>query len=154
MQGSLLALFLLLTITVYTELHKGKIYNWLTLPAILLGLFLGLLEGGVPLLLERLWAMLIGAGILFIPYLISGIGRGKTVIGGGDVKLMGAIGALTGIRFTLWSMYYGVLIGAGLGFVIIMWWVLRKRKESIWILRIPFGTALSTGAICAFFFKF
>lgn len=141
--------------TVFTELKHGKIYNWLTIPAILTGLLLASFRG-LGELQGAFAGMVIGGGIFLIPYLMSGLATGRPVIGGGDVKFTAAVGSLTGVHFTLWVIYYGILIGAAIGFGTLAWkWAARRwgkrepgeRGESLWLMKLPFGTALATAVI-------
>lgn len=96
---------------VYTDVRWGRIFNWLTAPFAVLGLALntaGLnpaVPGGVPGLLLSLEG--IGAG--FALWLVSNfLGR---ILGGGDIKLLMAFGALLGPLFMLWTFVWGALIG-------------------------------------------
>ena len=152
----LLALAILLPVTFYTELTAGKIYNWMTLPAIALGLLLSGVEG-LPHFVTALSAALIGGGIFFLPYLISGLSRGRPVVGGGDVKLAAAIGALTSVSFVLWTIWWGVLAGGLMGLGVIVWRMVKpppKDEDSprtpVLLIRVPFGTALCVGVCIAF----
>lgn len=150
----LLVLGIILTVTVYTEWSVGKVYNWMTIPALSLGFFLALLEGWSSFKIAFA-AAVIGGGIFFLPYVISSISRGRPVIGGGDVKLAAAIGALSHIQFVLATIWWGILVGGLMGIGCIMWRVFNSRKSSpkerpsIFLIRVPFGIALSCGAIIA-----
>lgn len=169
----------MIPVVIYTELKEGKIYNWLTLPALALGLLLALLVGlpttmgqefppGNTTFMHCLWAALLAGGIFFVPYLISGLSRGRPVIGGGDVKLAAAIGALMGVSFCLKVIYYSVLTGGAIGLGIIAWKAVssrfRKQEQeeekaqteavSLLTLRIPFGTAICMGVMIAFMQQF
>jgi prepilin peptidase CpaA len=152
----LIALAILLPVTFYTELTAGKIYNWMTLPAISLGLFLSFFDGWESLGVA-VTAAVIGGGIFFFPYLISGLSRGRPVVGGGDVKLAAAIGALTDVLFVLHAVWWGVLFGGIMGLSVILWRVYKPppKKEGeptvpVLLVRIPFGTALCAGVAMAF----
>jgi prepilin peptidase CpaA len=153
----LLALAVILPVTFYTELTAGKIYNWMTLPAIALGLLLSGVEGLEPLV-SAITAALIGGGIFFLPYLISGLSRGRPVVGGGDVKLAAAIGALTNTYFVLWTIWWGVLAGGLMGLGVIAWRMVKpppKEEDGasrvpVLLVRVPFGTALCVGVCIAF----
>lgn len=101
---------------VYTDFRYGKIYNKLTLTCIVLGIVMSLLSAG----LRGLGESLAGAGLVLLLYLLF---APLTGIGGGDVKLMMAIGALMGIRFTGWALLYTAAVG-GLFAVLVM---LRHR---------------------------
>lgn len=155
----LVALAIILPITFYTELSEGKIYNWMTLPAIGLGLFLAGLMGWNPFL-DSVWGAVLGGGIFFLPYLIAGLSRGRPVMGGGDVKLATAIGALTGPSFVLQVIWWGGLVGGLIGLGVIGWKVFVARASEpesgkaplsqALMVRIPFGTALCMGVAIAF----
>lgn len=72
-----------------TDLASRRIPNWLTGPLLLLGLFQAARVGSWAGLLDAFSAML----LLAFPYVILFFLRG----GGGDAKLMGAIGAWLGV---------------------------------------------------------
>ncbi len=102
-----------------TDVRWGKILNVVTYPAIAAGL-LGhtLLELGHDWLLRKLGVEVYSIGLVgslagfaigFLPLLVAWLAGG---IGGGDAKLMGAVGALTGVEFTLSAMFYGLVIAA------------------------------------------
>lgn len=92
--------FALLSITLVaaaiTDCRTGKIYNALTYPAILLGFLLwsvsGYLHAGLPGLRDELIRSGIGFAAGFIPFAAIFAAGG---LGGGDVKLMGAVGAIS-----------------------------------------------------------
>lgn len=106
-----------------TDLKTGKIYNALTLPLLLSGLLLAFFfpegSGGGPK--SSLLGLVVGFVPLYLVYLRGGMG-------GGDVKLMAAIGALKGFPFVLDVFLNSVLIGAAMGVGIIVWE--RRVKEA------------------------
>jgi leader peptidase (prepilin peptidase)/N-methyltransferase len=63
-------------------------------------------------------------------------------MGGGDIKLLAMIGALTGWQGVLFTIFIGSAIGTLAGIVIMV----SLRAETI-RLRIPFGPFLSLGAV-------
>jgi len=73
-----------------TDIRKGKVYNWLTAPAVVLGLGLTFALSGLAGLGLSLFGIAVGLAVWFLQPLI-----GKP-LGGGDVKLLIAVGALTG----------------------------------------------------------
>src|SRR5512139_2838796 len=78
----------------WTDAKTGRIPNWLTLPLLPVGLAFGVLDGG----LLGLGSAALGCMLCFaIPYGLLHFSRG-TAIGGGDVKLFAALGALLGPR--------------------------------------------------------
>ncbi len=109
------------------DLRHGKVPNWLTYPAILIGLLghavVGYASGGVfwgSTEQMGLAGALQGFAMGFSPLLLCWLAGG---IGGGDAKLMGAVGALGGWRLVLGAMLFGFVI-AGLMAVVVM---IRKR---------------------------
>jgi leader peptidase (prepilin peptidase)/N-methyltransferase len=62
-------------------------------------------------------------------------------MGGGDIKLMAAIGAFTGWKLTLLTIFTGSLLGAIVG-ISSMAFYGKSRKD-----RIPFGPFLAAGAL-------
>ena len=94
------------------DLRTGKVHNWLTYPAIAAGFLLhagfGLAYGGLPGLADGVIAS--GAGFLlgFVPFLVLFALIGT---GGGDVKLMGAVGAIAANAWVvIATAAYGLLL--------------------------------------------
>ncbi|MFO8013694.1 MAG: A24 family peptidase [Phycisphaerae bacterium] len=113
------------------DLSRGKVFNWLTYPAIAVGLGLAALRGaaaGDPWdgLTDGLAGFGFGFGVLLVAYLVGGMG-------GGDVKLMGAVGALVGWNgladyAALHAMFYSFLTAAAVGLVLMIW---RGRTRAV-----------------------
>ncbi len=97
-------LLALLVLAIYFDITKKKIPNFLTFPAILLGLFIYLFSGGLGGLLSGLAGFGVGMALLLVPFALGGMG-------GGDVKLLGAIGALKGVEFILYTALFTALAG-------------------------------------------
>ncbi len=110
-------LLALLAVCAYTDGRQGKIYNKFTFPAMLLGLGLHFMFGG----LEGLkWAGLgwaVGMGIQWVPFML-GLARA------GDVKLLAAVGALKGWAFCGFGFLYGSIAFA----VLILPWLARRGE--------------------------
>lgn len=130
------------------DLARGKVFNWLTYPAIVAGLALGALTGAFGNaagdawdgLTDRILGFGFGFGVLLVAYLVGGMG-------GGDVKLMGAVGALVGWNglapyAALHAAFYSFMTAAAVGLVLVVWrgqiWtVLRKLALAVRILPLP-----------------
>lgn len=88
---------LVLGCATWNDIKYHRIPNWLTLPSILAGLVLWYLIGGI----EGLKMSAIGLGVGFVVFLIPFALGG---MGGGDVKLMAAVGALIGWPLVIWAI--------------------------------------------------
>jgi prepilin peptidase CpaA len=96
-----------LVVASYTDVRYQKIPNWITYPAILAGLIGHAVSGGLSGrggLDIGFAGSGLGFAVGFLPLLLVWLAGG---IGGGDAKVMGAVGALTGWRFALAAMMYG-----------------------------------------------
>jgi Flp pilus assembly protein protease CpaA len=115
----------------------GKIPNWLTYGAIVAGLvvhsLLGGLHGQGPNM--GLAGAILGLLAGFVPLALVWRAGG---IGGGDAKLMGAIGALGGWEFVLSAMLYGFLATAAMAVVV----MIRKRIVRRTLRRVLHAAAL------------
>jgi prepilin peptidase CpaA len=96
----------------FMDLRSGKIPNWLTLPAILLGVALSLLTGGRDGLFNSVTGLAVGSGLLLLPFVLGGMG-------GGDVKLLGAIGAFEGPVMTIRIFFLSAVIGLAVSLLVI-----------------------------------
>lgn len=109
-----IALPFILAFACYGEIRERRIPNWLTLGAIALGVGAAAIEGGGDGLVDSLIGLAVAGG-LFLPFCLLG------VVGGGDMKLMAAVGAIVG-----WPMVLRVVcntcIAGGLIAVALMAW--------------------------------
>lgn len=157
---ALFVLSVMLAIAVYVELKERRIPNWLTLSGMSLGLLIAYLHGSLALF-SSIGGLVIGFGFLFIFYVFGGVG-------GGDVKLMGAAGALMGSALIKPALVYTAFIGAFLAVMMVIW---RKdfwrriavgfkrmafwRKENAAELEppppitVPYGMAIALGCLLA-----
>jgi prepilin peptidase CpaA len=104
----------LVVVCATTDVLKGKIYNAVTYPAIGIGIILAGLSKGEPTLINSLLGLVIGFLPLFIVFVLGGMG-------GGDVKLMAAIGAVKGYPFIVYAMFYSGLVGGLLAIIAMIW---------------------------------
>ena len=96
----------------YSDWRWRRLPNWLTLGGGALGLLValigGALQGGLPGAFaggrDSLFGWLLGFALLFLPFALGGMGAG-------DVKLLGAVGAIRGPYFVLVAFIYTAIIG-------------------------------------------
>ncbi|MDH7480967.1 MAG: A24 family peptidase [Armatimonadota bacterium] len=106
-------LVLMLGFAVYTDIRFGKIYNKLTLPCMALGILLGAVSNGWMGFLSSIGGIL----IILIPFLLFAPAAG---IGGGDVKLMMAVGALLGYKAAVWAVLISAVVGGALAVITVL----------------------------------
>jgi prepilin peptidase CpaA len=156
------ALFLL-GLCAYWDVRYRKIPNWATLPGIALGLGLNGLFGGWAGMKASGIGLLVGFGALLVLFVLSWMG-------GGDVKLMAAVGALKGYPFVVSALFYSLIVGVVIGVVMLIWnrKTLRTFKNLFLVVgsrvsrlipkqdinpeetqKLPFGLAIVLGTIWA-----
>jgi prepilin peptidase CpaA len=99
----------LVLLAMYSDFRWRRIPNCLTLPAIALGFLLNFLGNSWNGLISSFFGLLVGMGLLMLPYLLGGMG-------GGDVKFMGALGAILGSYSVLNIFLYATLVGGAIAF--------------------------------------
>jgi prepilin peptidase CpaA len=167
-------LAVVLIVAAVTDVRSGKIYNWTTYPAMLIGLighgviggFWGEVSGPERASSLGLAGSLAGLLVGFAPLGLAWLAGG---IGGGDAKIMAAVGALVGWRFALTSLLYGLGVAVLMAAVILLrrriardtlgrvgrfvWlWLMKARPQSPATETsptLPFGFALCVGSAVA-----
>lgn len=167
MEIQFIILALCIAAALYTDVRRCVIPNWITVGGTLSGLLIHLVkDGGIGLLFSLVG---FGAGfiLLLILYAMGGLGAG-------DVKLFGAIGAITGAQFTLYSMMYSIFFAGCIGCILLLVrreFIKRLAKtifqlfQSLWVrefgwirasqseqLRFPFMYAVLPGVITTYLY--
>jgi len=157
-----LVLPILFAFACYGEVKVRRISNYITIPAILFGLGAGWICYG----LDGLESAAIGlavAGGVFLPFCLLG------VVGGGDMKLLAATGAIVGYPLVL-RVLTGTCVAGGVLAVAIMAWngvLLSTLADAFRIMvgmgrrhpglrkppMVPYGLAIAVGTIYAVFFQ-
>jgi len=127
-------LYVVIAVCAITDVMYGKIFNKITYPAIVLGLLINLALG-----MKHFQSAVIGMLVAFVMFLIVFLIGG---LGGGDVKLMTAIGAIKGYPFVMYAAFYSALVG-GLMSIAIMIWKGRFVKGMRNIFRVLFSYIFS-----------
>ena len=152
-----------LTVCVFTDVLRRKIYNHVTLSAMAAGMAASIAISGWHGLLFSVGGLLLGGALLFIPFAINGLGAG-------DVKLGAAIGAIAGPVFALQTIIIAFVLGAITALLVLLYqgqlietlrrWVqtfaslvypgcrplLEKNNKSS---EIPFAPCIAGGALAA-----
>jgi len=157
---AIVVLGVVLVAAAVTDVRCGKILNVVTYPAIVAGFAVGALLGGADGAVTAALGFAAGFGPMLVCWLIGGIG-------GGDAKLMGAVGALTSWSLVIAAMMLGFAVAALMAVAV----MIRRRvvvqtlkrigltlglaltpgikarwQEGPESLKIPFGVALCVGA--------
>lgn len=131
-------LTILIVTALYTDIRSATISNRLTMSVTLLAFGLNAVLGGWGGLVSSMIGFGVSVGLFMILYACKAIGAG-------DVKLFGAIGALMGLHFTLYSMMYAIIYAGCIGLFILL---IRKRllaqmKQLLqWFIWAIFGRSL------------
>jgi prepilin peptidase CpaA len=156
-------LIIVLVFSAFSDILYKKIFNFITFPAIVLGLILNLVFNSWNGLGLSILGLFVGLIIFILLYITGGMGAG-------DLKLMGAIGALKGVSFLSLAALYSILIGGLFAFSVMIWHKtlivsLKRVGRFIYTLffpgltleilkpgqskPVPFGLAISLGTLSA-----
>lgn len=150
--------FILVGIASVFDYRTRRIPNLLTLPVMAIGLILNVYYSGLVGLQQSILGLLLGVGLLLIPFAIGGMGAG-------DVKLLAAVGALNGPQFVLFTCIYGAIAGGVMAVVLLL---LKGRAQAVFAnvvstlvipgqhlantnLGIPYGIAIGIGALITWY---
>ncbi len=121
------------------DLDHRIIPDEISLPGIVCGLLLAALTP-YRAFLDSLLGCLVGGGFLFLVGLGYEALRKQEGIGGGDIKLLAMMGAFTGWKGALFTIFAGSLIASAVGIILM---VVRRADGR---LPIPFGPFLSAAS--------
>ncbi|WP_024335058.1 prepilin peptidase [Desulfotignum balticum] len=91
--------------------------------------------------------ILVGGGILYGVALVYYLIRKTDGMGGGDIKLLAMIGAVTGVTGVLFTLFAGSFAGTGAGIAAMI-----RNRHADRRMQLPFGPFLSAGALVYVFF--
>jgi prepilin peptidase CpaA len=121
---------------VVEDLWRRQVSNWIPLTLLAAGFLMRTLEEGWRGFGSSLSGSALGFGIFLIFYLMGGLG-------GGDVKLMAAFGALLGPKGIVTAAWVAAILGALAAAGYLGW--LRFRKLDRRGLSIPYAPAIVLG---------
>ncbi len=97
----------------WIDYRARKVPNWLNAALALVGFGVQFAFHGSGGLLTGFWGLLVGLGVLIVPWAMHGMGAG-------DVKLMAAIGVWFGPFMTLIAFCVGAVIGGIVAIIMIL----------------------------------
>ncbi len=122
----ILILLTMILSSVIIDIRYGKIPNYITLPAILMGTVLNLTLYKLGGIQDSMQGILVALGIFIIPYILG-------IVGGGDVKLMMAVGAIKGVNFALYSSFSVIICGGIIAGIIL---IRQKTKLNDFLIKL------------------
>lgn len=114
-----LVLMVTLAVCLYTDLKERRIYNKVLFPAAAAGMIFYAARDGLSGLKFSAAGLGLGLLLFFVPYALGGLGAG-------DVKLLGAVGALKGPLFVFHAALGTALAGGVIALGILFW------RRQIW----------------------
>ncbi len=137
-----------LIVITFIDLEHFIIPDEISLPGIGIGLALSLLPASLTdgqlatnSFLDSLIGCVVGGGLLYLTALLSLLVLKKEGMGGGDIKLLGMVGAFLGWKLALMTIVLGSVAGSFLGVALIL---LGRHERGSYI---PFGPYLALGAL-------
>lgn len=130
-------LIVVLLIAAIFDYKFRKVPNYITFPAIVCGMAIVFLKGGLIGLSASTMGLFLGITLLSFPYAMGGIGAG-------DVKLLGAIGAIKGPWFVFTAFLAAAIIG---GMMAVFRIAFIIKSSDMRVLGQSVRTAYYTGAL-------
>lgn len=141
---AIILVLLIVTIALYTDIKDRRIPNVLTFGGTILAMVIHTFDSGWGGLMDSLLGWIVGIAILMIPFFMGGIGAG-------DVKLLGAIGALMGAQFVFYTTLWTAIAG---GMLSLIYLLVHRRTLLVWIATrktsgnfMPYGIAIFIGTV-------
>jgi prepilin peptidase CpaA len=118
-----------------TDIKTSIIKNYVCIVFAVFGLILNILNP-----IDSIVAISMPIALLYILFKFN-------VLGGGDIKLFAAIGAINGLAFVFACMLYSFVFGGVIGFIFFVIMKFRKHDLKIRNVKIIFTPAILLGAI-------
>jgi prepilin peptidase CpaA len=108
----ILFLSVVLIIAAFIDMRTYRIPNLLTFPAMLMALIYHTVANGVSGLIFSSLGLIVGLGLFSIPFFMG-------IMGAGDAKLMGSVGAVLGLRGVLNASLFTAVAGGIFAFILL-----------------------------------
>jgi leader peptidase (prepilin peptidase)/N-methyltransferase len=138
------ALVAALVVVTFIDIDYRIIPDVITLPSILIAPAAAFIVGQITVV-ESLFGILVGGGVLWGIALLYQFIRKQEGMGLGDVKMLAMVGGFMGWEATLFTLVVGSLFGTIIGVVVM---VSRRGRLDM---EIPFGPFLAAGALLYLF---
>lgn len=125
-----------------TDARHYLIPDEFTWGGLVIGLLLGLRNGGVDGFLQALLGAAVGFVLLWLVGMAGAWVFKEEAMGGGDIKMMAMVGSFVGWQGVLLTVFAGALLGS------LIFVPLSLKKKRL----VPFGVFLAVGAVVAFVF--
>lgn len=123
-----IAAFSVASLACVVDLRTRRVPNWLTFGSAAAALIVHAVSGGVGGVANSALGWATGTALLIAPFALGGLG-------GGDVKLVAALGAWLGPGDTFWLAMYTCIAGAAMAVVVAAWHgYLRQALRNLWLL--------------------
>ena len=119
----MIVLLLILMAAVYMDYRQNRIPNWMIVFGVLSGLLISFIHGGIGMLCEGLFGIVLPIILLYPVFMIGGLGAG-------DLKLFAVAGSYLGIKGITISFIVAFVIGAIISLVKMM--CFHNFKERIY----------------------
>ncbi|ADK15937.1 MULTISPECIES: prepilin peptidase [Clostridium] len=127
-----IVMILILIIISFIDLNYRIIPDFMVIITLIMGIMLPFFIRSS--FIDTILGMIFGGGTMFLLSLVP------NVMGGGDIKLMFAIGSFLGLKKTLWAIFLAFVLSSIVGIILILFKV-KGTKDYI-----PFGPFLSLGS--------
>ena len=130
---------LLIVISVITDIKFGKIKNYICIPFAVLGIIVNITN-----ISQALLGIIIPIILLYLLFRFKGLG-------GGDIKLFAAIGAINGADFIFSCVLYSFVFGGAIGIILLLIKKIKgvNRASKTYFI---FSPAILLGTIYAYLF--
>ena len=160
-----IGLFLLIGFSLFTDLRNKKIPNTITITGMIFGIGINTIIAGMGGLQDSIKGMIVAFVFTIVPFIIGGIG-------GGDLKLLLAVGALMGMSFVVMALAYTAATGAVIAIILSIYYkrlrislrniknyllctiltqklvVIEQKEQPVYF---PYSVAIAIGSVAAFF---
>ena len=129
-----------LIVITFIDLKHGIIPNSIVFFSLAAGLIFNSLSMGRPFM-DGLFGMAIGGGTLLAIAVLAFLIMGKEGMGGGDIKLMGAVGVFLGWKLTILAMLLSFYLGGIIGITLL---ITRRGKPGD---SMPYGPFIAVSSV-------